>query len=341
MVDVAALAGVSQQTVSRVVNNAHNVSPDIRERVQTAIEQLRYRRNTAAAALASSRTMNLGVVSYALSVHGPSVALFGISEQARLNGYSTRLVTLGELDHRSIRSALNELNADEVDGVIVLAPLYAALEVLRGLESDVPVVTFEQGSPASATSVSIDEVRGARLAVGHLLDLGHDTVWHIEGPRGWLATDARRRGWAEELSARGKALPPVVKTANWSALEGYRAGLLLAEHPEVTAVFAANDPFALGAVKAFDEKGLSVPGQISVVGFDNLAESAYFRPALTTVYLDFEEIGRRAVEQILTLMRREESSPIPLIVPSLIVRDSAAKPGLRDPVAIAAPRLEG
>jgi LacI family transcriptional regulator len=326
MVDVAKLAGVSQQTVSRVVNGAENVAPEIRERVGLAIEQLRYRRNTAAAALASNRTMNLGVVSYALSVHGPSVALFGISEQARVNGYSTRLVTLDALDRASIRAALSELSGNEVDGIIVLAPLYAAIEVLRGLDAELPVVTFEQGSPASSTSVSIDEVLGARLAVRHLLELGHETVWHVEGPGGWMASDARRRGWAEELSQNGRVLPPTVLTDDWSTAEGYRAGLKLSDTPEVTAVFAASDAFSLGVLKAFDERGITVPGQVSVVGFDDLAEARFFKPSLTTVFLDFEEIGHLAVERILAMMRGEESAVIPLIRPRLLVRDSTAMP---------------
>ncbi len=322
MVDVAKLAGVSQQTVSRVVNRANNVAPDIRERVEQAIEQLHYRRNTAAAALASNRTMNLGVLSYALSVHGPSVALVGISEQARRNGYSTRLVTLAALDHATVRAALKELSADEVDGVIVLAPLTAAIEVLRGVESEIPIVTFEQGSPASATSVSIDEVQGARVAVRHLLELGHETVWHISGPPGWMASDARQLGWRSELSESGRIVPPPVTTFDWSARAGYEAALRLADNPDVTAVFAANDPFALGAMKAFAERDIDVPGRVSVVGFDNVAEARYYNPSLTTVVLDFEEIGYRAVDQILSMMRGDETQIIPLIEPHLIVRDS-------------------
>jgi LacI family transcriptional regulator len=326
MIDVAKLAGVSQQTVSRVVNGASNVAPEIKERVEVAIEQLRYRRNTAAAALASNRTMNLGVVSYALSVHGVSVALFGISEQARLNGYSTRLITLGSLDRPSFRNALHELSSDEVDGVIVLAPLHAAIEVLRSIETDVPVITFEQGSAETTMSVSIDEVNGARRAVRHLLDLGHRTVWHVAGPPGWMASDARRRGWVTELSEAGRVVPPVITTSDWSAESGYRAGLELAGTPGVTAVFAANDPFALGLVKAFDEKGIDVPGSVSVVGFDDVPEARYFRPGLTTVTLDFEEIGRVSVERMLALMRGEEAEIIPLIAPELVVRDSTAAP---------------
>ncbi|WP_438352269.1 LacI family DNA-binding transcriptional regulator [Microbacterium sp. CJ88] len=326
MVDVARLAGVSQQTVSRVVGGATNVAPDIRERVETAIAQLRYRRNPAASALASNRTMTIGVVSFELSVLGPSVALYGISEEARKQGYATRLVTLGSLDRETIRTALESIGPDSVDGVVVLAPLYEALTVVRALDAEIPVITFEQGTPASPTSISIDEVHGARMAVRHLLDLGHDTVWHVRGPAGWLATTARERGWSEELSAAGRAAPPPLETSDWSAQEGYRAGRELARNPEVTAIFTANDPFALGVVKALDEAGIDVPGDVSVVGFDDVKESPYFRPALTTVTLDFEAIGHIAVTRILAMIRGDADGVIPLIEPSLVVRDTTAPP---------------
>lgn len=329
MIDVARLAGVSQQTVSRVVNGATNVAPDIRERVETAIAQLRYRRNPAASALASSRTMTLGVVSYQLSVLGPSVALYGISEEARKHGYSTRLVTLGSLDRATIQGALDTIGPDAVDGIIVLAPLYEALSVVHALDTETPIITFEQGSPESPNSISIDEVRGARLAVGHLLDLGHESVFHVMGPPGWMAADARSRGWTEELSARGKVAPPAIRGASWSAEEGYRAGLLLADREDVTAVFAANDPFALGLIKAFEHRGLRVPDDVSVVGFDDVKESAYFRPALTTVTLDFEAIGHIAVTRVLEMIREEARGDIPLIQPVLVVRDTTAPPRTR------------
>jgi LacI family transcriptional regulator len=164
------------------------------------------------------------------------------------------------------------------------------------------------------------------MAVRHLLDLGHETVWHIAGPPGWMATDARLRGWAAELSARGRAVPPAIPTNDWSAQAGYQAGIQLADDPGVTAVLAANDPFALGAIKAFNERGLSVPGDVSVVGFDDLPEARFFAPSLTTVSLDFEEVGHVAVDRILTLMRGEEGKLIELIEPQLIVRESTSFP---------------
>ncbi|WP_431279367.1 LacI family DNA-binding transcriptional regulator [Leifsonia poae] len=322
MVDVARLAGVSQQTVSRVVNRHTNVAPEVRERVEKAISQLRYRRNSAARSLATSRSMNLGVLSYALSVHGPALALFGIAEEARRSGYATSLVSIADVDRASIKKGLDSLVDDGVDAIVVLAPMTAAIEVLHRLDSDVPVVRFEQGSPAGPWTVSVDETLGAQLATRHLLDLGHDTVHFIGGPPGWMASEARRRGWQAELALAGRVTPLEFESPDWSAESGYRAGVKIAADRSITAVLAINDVMALGLMKALDDHGLSVPGDVSVVGFDDRDESAYFRPALTTVRLDFTEVGRRAVESVLRTLRGEPAEIIPLIHPELKVRES-------------------
>ncbi|CAM5391591.1 LacI family DNA-binding transcriptional regulator [Leifsonia shinshuensis] len=322
MVDVARLAGVSQQTVSRVVNGHSNVSPDIRDRVEAAMTQLRYRRNSAARALATSRSMNLGVLSYALSVHGPALALFGIAEEARRNGYSTSLVSIAEVDQASIRAGLDSLVDGGVDAIVVLAPMTAATEVLQRLDADVPVVRFEQGSPAGPATISIDETLGAQLATRHLLDLGHRTVYFVGGPAGWMASEARRHGWQTELALAGRAVPAVFESEDWSAESGYRAGVEIAADRSITAVLAINDVMALGVIKALHDRGIRVPDDVSVVGFDDRDESAYFQPALTTVRLDFTEVGRRAVESVLAALRGESPETIPQIQPELIVRDS-------------------
>lgn len=326
MVDVARLAGVSQQTVSRVVNGHSNVSPDIRARVEAAMAQLRYRRNSAARALATSRSMNLGVLSYALSVHGPALALFGIAEEARRNGYSTSLVSIAEVEQASIRAGLDSLVDGGVDAIVVLAPMTAATEVLQRLDTDVPVVRFEQGAPAGPATISIDERLGAQLATRHLLDLGHKTVHFIGGPTGWMASEARRRGWQTELALAGRTIPAVFESEDWTAESGYRAGLEIAADPSITAVLAINDVMALGAMKALHDRGISVPDDVSVVGFDDRDESAFFQPALTTVRLDFTEVGRLAVESVLRALRGETLATIPLIRPELKVRDSTSPP---------------
>jgi DNA-binding LacI/PurR family transcriptional regulator len=325
MVDVARLAGVSQQTVSRVVNGHSNVTADIRERVDRAIAQLRYRRNPAARALATSRTMNLGVVSFGLAQYGPSVALTGIIEEARRAGYATNLVTLGEVDRSAMRTALDHLVAEAVDGIVFLAPVAAAIEALHGLDTGVPFVVFEPGAEGSPTRVVTDDASGARLATRHLLDLGHDTVWHVAGPQGWLGSAARIRGWSQELSYAERVTNKAL-VGNWTSQSGYEAGLTIAANPAITAVFAANDQMALGVLKALTECGLRVPEDISVVGFDDVPESRFFQPSLTTIRIDFEEVGRLAVDSILKLMRAEDLDLIPAIAPILVVRSSSGPP---------------
>ena len=223
MIDVARLAGVSQQTVSRVVNGSPNVAPEIRERVELAIRQLRYRRNPAARALANGQTMNIGIVSFGLAQYGPSVALSGIADEARSAGYATNLVTLGDVDRAAMKAALDHLAEDSVDGIVVLAPVQAALEAISGLEADVPLVFFEPGAPEGTTSVATDEISGAELATQHLLDLGHDTVWQVAGPHGWLGTEARLRGWSRALASAGRVTNRVF-TGDWSTRSGYGAG---------------------------------------------------------------------------------------------------------------------
>jgi DNA-binding LacI/PurR family transcriptional regulator len=326
MVDVARLAGVSQQTVSRVVNGHTNVAPEIRERVEKAITQLRYRRNSAARSLATSRSMNLGVLSYALSVHGPALALFGIADEARRSGYATSLVSIADVDRASIQAGLDSLVEDGVDAIVVLAPMTAAMEVLHRLDSDVPVVRFEQGSPAGPSTVSVDETLGAQLATRHLLGLGHETVHFVGGPVGWMASEARRRGWQTELALAGRVTPPEFESPDWSAESGYRAGIEIAADRSITAVLAINDAMALGLMKALDEHGLTVPDDVSIVGFDDRDESPFFQPALTTVRLDFTEVGRRAVESVLRTLRGEAPETIPLIQPELKVRASTGPP---------------
>jgi DNA-binding LacI/PurR family transcriptional regulator len=326
MIDVARLAGVSQQTVSRVVNGHSNVGPEVRDRVERAIVQLRYNRNAAARALATNRSMNLGVLSYALPVHGSTMVLFGVAEEARRNGYATSLVSISDVDPGSIRAALDTLVADSVDGIIVLAPMSAAEPVLNGLDLDVPIVRFAQGPPGSAHAVSMDDGLGARLATRHLLELGHETVWHVAGPPGWMASDARRAGWLSELAAQHRRVNPEFSTTDWTVDSGYRAGLEIARNRDITAVLAANDSMALGVLKALSEHGISVPEDVSVVGFDDMSEARYFQPALTTIRLDFDEVGRVAVDRLLQLMAGKPAEAIPAIAPELVVRASTAPP---------------
>lgn len=321
MSDVARLAGVSAQTVSRVVNGSASVTPEIRARVELAIRQMNYRRNPAARALATSRSMNIGVVSFGLAHYGPSVALAGVADAARRAGYATSLVSLADVDRATMREALDHLEGDSVDGVVILAPIDAALTAIEGAEPGAPYVVFHPGGEVAPHRVVTDEVTGARLATEHLISLGHETVHHVSGPPGWLGTTARLRGWGAALASHGRvAHPPVL--GDWTTESGYAAGRVLAEDPRVTAVFAGNDQMALGVIKALVDDGRRVPEDVSVVGFDGLPESPYFLPGLSTVRFDFGEVGERAVTHILGLMEGASPRPVLPVEPQLVVRSS-------------------
>jgi DNA-binding LacI/PurR family transcriptional regulator len=327
MVDVARLAGVSQQTVSRVVNNMPNVTPEVQQRVERAIAQLNYRRNSAARSLATQKSMVLGVISYGLGRHGHSTALMGIAEAARAANYATSLITVKDIGRAELQAAIDHHVDDYVAGIILLAPIRSAIAAARDGVTGLPLVAFEPNARDSAYSVAADEALGARLATEHLLGLGHDTVVHLKGPDGWLATDARIDGWRSTLVAQRRVVLEPIAT-NWDAPSGAQAARQVVDSG-ATAVFAANDQTALGLIYELKRMGLRVPEDISVVGFDDHPESAYFAPSLTTVRVDFDAIGRAAVRKILGVIRGEPANVDAMFVPKLVVRDSASRPGNR------------
>jgi DNA-binding LacI/PurR family transcriptional regulator len=295
MADVAKLAGVSHQTVSRVLNGAPHVRPDTRERVLAAIRELDYRPNSAARALVTRRSQTLGVVSFDSTLYGPASMLDGIERAARSAGYFVSVSSLRSLDSRSVQEAVDRLRDQGVEGVVVIAPQTSAVSAVARLSSSVPVVAVGSGTQSRVPMVSVDNRSGAEAATRHLLDLGHRTVHHLAGPAGWLESQDRQDGWRHTLEAAAAPVPHV-ESGDWSARSGYEAGLRIAELDEVTAVFCANDHMALGLLRALHEAGRSIPRDISVVGFDDIPEAAYFTPPLTTVRQDFGELGRRALE---------------------------------------------
>lgn len=325
MTDVARLAGVSHQTVSRVVNTPDRVSPAVRERVESAIRRLRYRPNPSARALATRSSRIIGIVSVGLAQYGPSVTLTGIVDGAKRAGYSANLVTLADVDRAHMRSALDHLVTANVDGIVIIAPIEAAIHSIEGMAMGVPLVVFEPGAHEGTSNVGTDEATGAADATRHLLELGHQTVHHVCGPAGWLGAAARRRGWAGELIAAGRTIPePIV--GDWTAVSGYAAGLVIADDHTVSAVFVANDQMALGVMKALEERGLKVPDDVSVVGFDDVPESRFCIPALTTMSVDFERVGRLAVDSILSMIGNLDSQFVRHVVPELVLRSSTAPP---------------
>ncbi|MEV7027697.1 LacI family DNA-binding transcriptional regulator [Kitasatospora sp. NPDC093558] len=295
MADVAKLAGVSHQTVSRVLNGAPHVRPDTRDRVLAAIRELDYRPNSAARTLVTRRSQTLGVVSFDSTLYGPASMLEGIERAARSAGYFVSVTSLRSLDGRSVQEAVDRLRDQGVEGVVVIAPQTSAVSAVARLSSSVPLVAVGSGNQTQVPMVSVSNRFGAGEATGHLLDLGHRTVHHVAGPANWLESQDREYGWRVTLQAAGAPVPEVER-GDWSARSGYQAGLRIARLPDVTAVFCANDHMALGLLRALHEAGRPVPEDISVVGFDDIPEAAYFTPPLTTVRQDFGELGRRALE---------------------------------------------
>ncbi|MFH9352232.1 LacI family DNA-binding transcriptional regulator [Kitasatospora sp. NPDC017646] len=295
MADVAKLAGVSHQTVSRVLNGAPHVRPDTRDRVLAAIRELDYRPNSAARALVTRRSQTLGVVSFDSTLYGPASMLDGIERAARSAGYFVSVSSLRSLDGRSVQEAVDRLRDQGVEGVVVVAPQTSSVSAVARLSSSVPLVAVGSGDQTQVPMVSVGNRSGAEAATRHLLDLGHRTVHHLAGPANWLESRDREEGWRRALEAAGAPVPDVER-GDWSARSGYQAGLRISGLRDVTAVFCANDHMALGLLRALHEAGRSVPGDISVVGFDDIPEAAYFIPPLTTVRQDFGELGRRALE---------------------------------------------
>ena len=325
MADVARLAGVSHQTVSRVLNGHPNVRPQTREEVLAAICELGYRPNAAARTLVTGRTQALGVISFDTTLYGPASMLYGI-ERAAHPGYTVAITSLPAFDRRSMQEAVDRFLGQGVEGIIVVASETPLLEALSGVTTDVPLVAVGCGTRAPLDSVAIDNISGAFQATRYLLDLGHETVHYVGGPDSTLDAHERAEGWARALREAGTAEPEIL-SGDWSARSGYEIGHELARMPEVTAIFCANDQMALGMLRALGEHRRHVPSAVSVVGFDDIPESAFFLPPLTTVRQDFGELGRQALRLLVDRIcgRPAPSARMP-VAPELIVRASATRP---------------
>jgi DNA-binding LacI/PurR family transcriptional regulator len=323
MADVARLAGVSHQTVSRVLNDHPRVAPTTRRRVLAAIEELGYRRNNAARALVTRRSERLGVVSFDTTLYGPASTLFSVEQAARSAGYFVSIVSLKQIDASSIDEAIGHLLDQAVDGIMVIVPRRESAEALARVRTPVPIVAVE-GAPQDFPCVAVDQFAGAAMATEHLLDLGHETVWHVSGPKGWLEAEAREAGWRDALARAGRTAPPTL-AGDWSPQSGYDAGRMLARTRDLKAVFVANDQMTLGLLHAFREHGLRVPEDVALVGYDDIPEAAFFAPPLTTVRQDFGAVGEAGIEMLLAMLDAEPPSEPPRVVipPALVVRASS------------------
>jgi DNA-binding LacI/PurR family transcriptional regulator len=326
MADVARVADVSQQTVSRVLNDFPKIRPETRDRVLAAIEELGYRRNTAARTLVTRRSGTIGVITADMNQFGPAKTMLGLESASRTAGYSLSLAGLPEISAASLRAAVGQVLDQAVEAVVVIVAHQAALTLAQSLRIGVPLVLVEGDLSAAPLTAGVDQIEGAHLATNHLLDLGHQTVLHLPGPADWLMATARRRGWQMALEERDRPIPALMAEGDWSSHSGYEASRAMLRESRPTAVFAANDQMALGLLRALHEAGLRVPEDVSVVGFDDLPESGYFTPPLTTVRQDFRELGQRTMALVLRVLAGELDASVPLVEPRLIIRSSTSAP---------------
>jgi DNA-binding LacI/PurR family transcriptional regulator len=326
MTDVATLAGVSHQTVSRVLNDHPNVREQTRLRVRAAIEQLGYRPNRAARTLATGRSQVIGVVAQSSTLFGPASLLAAFEQAAGEHGFAVSVGMVRSLDRPSITGTVERLLDQRVAGIVAIAPVVSAGEAMDGVPDSVPLVLIDGDPGRPGALVTVDQEAGGHLATRCLLEAGHRTVWHVCGPPDWFDANGRVAGWRRALLEAGAEVPPPLPSG-WSAAEGYRTGQLLARMPDVTAVFAANDHIALGILRAFAERGRRVPQDVSLVGFDDVPEAAYFSPPLTTVRPDFHAV---ALESLALLLDRMETgargTARRTLVPALVRRESVAAP---------------
>ncbi|MEE6274313.1 LacI family DNA-binding transcriptional regulator [Georgenia wangjunii] len=323
MSDVAARAGVSHQTVSRVLNHPDLVHPETQERVRAAIAELGYRRNMSARALATSRTRMIGVVTPATRSFGPTYTTVAIQDAARAAGYA--ILTAGTVDAAASPHDVLEFFLDHgVEGVVVVAPTTEFADAARGLAGSLPIIVIATGltTPAPLHVVAIDHEQGARDATRHLIDLGHRHIAHVAGPFNWFDARARLAGWRAELEAAGLDVPEPIE-GGWDSAQGYAAAQrMLSGRVLPTAVFTANDLLALGMMRAFHEAGVRMPDDVAVVGYDDISGSDFYEPPLTTVRQPFQEVGHQVMEALLTAL--DGGSPAPLLSrPELIVRASS------------------
>jgi DNA-binding LacI/PurR family transcriptional regulator len=319
LADVAKRAGVSSQTVSRVLRDQPWVSDLTRARVMAAVRELAYRPNRAARTLVTRRSWTLGVLGLDVTVFGgPLSPLIAFEREARLAGYGISVSTVTTFTDHAVTPAVEGLLDLHVDGLLVVAPEVQAATSLQRLPRHLPMVAVEAGADSGFDTVGLDQVAAARVAVQHLMDLGHRTIGHIAGPTHRLEAQGRRTGWQTALADAGLPEGPCWE-GDWSPESGHAAGEAFARTRGCTAVFAANDMMALGFMSAVQQAALRIPADVSVVGFDDLPESAYLFPPLTTVRQDMDEVGKAAVGLLLDRISAPGEPPRRTVVPTQLV----------------------
>lgn len=325
--DVARLAGVSYQTVSRVINQGEHVSMRTREKVLAAMAELHYIPNRGAQQLAGKRTKTLGLLTSDLALHAPSQIASAVKSRAAQSGVSVIISMPEAQDAQGCTAALQDLLAQRVDGLLVNVPLDdEQAEAVSALAGPVPVLFLDVSETAAVNSLIFDADQGARLGAAHLLEQGHQRIALLGGPQSSVSARARMSGWLIALE-KAELLPCGCEYGDWSAASGYEKGhLLLAADTPPQAILVANDQMALGVIRACTERGLTVPGQISVVGYDDTADSAWYSPPLTTIHQAFKIAGERSVEWVLSCLSGDDAAVSQTLLPVTLVERASTSP---------------
>ncbi len=322
--DVAKQAGVSHMTVSRVLNGHPNIRETTRERVLQAIDEMNYTRSSIARALATRRAMRIGVLVDSPVQYGPNSTLRALEGAARDAGYAISAFSVSDDDDRQIDTGVVDLVTQGVDALCVIAPRESSLDLLGQQDTGLPTVVIKSEPHPEMHTAGVDQCRGAKLAVSHLISLGHSRILHLAGPLDWYDARVREQGWRDALAAADLPLTePAV--GDWTSDFGYEYGSSL-DLGDATAIFAANDQMALGLIHGLSDRGIRVPDDVSVVGFDDLPDARHFLPPLTTVRQDFAALGALALQIIIAAIEGESTEEHEMIEPLLIVRRSTVSP---------------
>ena len=333
---VAKAAGVSTQTVSRVINNRPDVAPATRERIQMAINELGYQPSALARSLIQQRSYTLGVVTAGLKYIGPSRTLNGITSAAEEAGYSLLLKELPRFDTNNVVPIFQALLSRHVDGIIWAVPEVGENRNWvnkLSLDLEIPIVYLAMEPKENISAVSIDNYLGGRMAISHLLEQGYRNIGHISGPLDWWEARQRMAAWNDSLKEGGfEARDEHWVEGNWSSASGVQAvEKLFKQYPDMDSIFVANDQMALGVIQVVCQKGLRIPEHLGIVGFDYIHESAFYYPPLTTVQQDQHSVGRVAVEETIKIIESgwQGLKPIEpksiMLTPTLVVRQSSLR----------------
>ena len=329
--DVAKAAGVSTQTVSRVTNNRPDVSPETRKHVLDVIAQLGYRPSRVARMMRGVG-QTIGVVGYGLELFGPSRTLVGVQLEAQNQDYGIVLHLVQDPDEIDIEGIMEKMLENHVDGIVWCIPdINHNMDTIRAYmeHTTIPIIFTDSTPHPSIFGISVDNRLGARLATQHLIDQGHTYIGLITGPMSYHSARERKMGWYEALEAIDlRCDESLIEEGDWTAQGGAKAFQALIErHPEMTAVFASNDQIALGVLWMARRRGLHIPDDLAVIGYDDIPEAEFFEPSLSSVRQNIIQLGTLAVVELAAIIaaRQNDEGVTPRMLwiqPELAIRAS-------------------